>query len=386
MTDDKLNIVHVITRVIVGGAQENTLLSCEGQHDQGHQVTLLAGPTEGPEGSLVDRASGYGYGFEEVPSLRRSILPRKDWATYQDLRDRIGRLKPDVVHTHSSKAGILGRMAAWDEKVPHVVHTVHGLSFTASRKAIVNSAYVRLERFAAARCHTIIGVAEAMNREMLAHDIGRPEQYETVYSGMDTKAFLEPATPRDVVRGDLGLASDDVAVVTVARLFDMKGHEDLIEHAPRLCAANPNLKFVWIGDGSRRDDFEQQIAEAGLKDRFILVGLVSPDRVPELVNACDVLAHPSRREGLARALPQGQLAGLPVVTYDIDGNAEGLLPGESGYAVKAFDTRAFADHVAELAGDAERRRSMGDRGRDFAAGRFASDVMVRRLEAVYRRQ
>ncbi len=377
-----LKIVHVITRLIVGGAQENTLLSCEGQHANGHDVTLLTGPSLGPEGSLMDRARAGGYRVETIDAMRRSVLPGKDWATYHALVRFFRTERPDVVHTHSSKAGILGRFAAWKAKVPHVVHTIHGLSFTSGGR-VANRVYARLERLAAKRCHTIVSVADAMTRDSLARGIGRPEQYVTVYSGMETAAFLNPPRDRAEVRRELGLARDDVAVVTIARLFEKKGHDDLLDAAPRLCAAQPNLKFLWVGDGNLREAFESRIAQMGLADRFVLTGLVPPKRVPELVNAADLLAHPSRREGLARALPQGQLAGLPVVTYDIDGNAEGLIEGETGYAVRAFDVPQFVERVAALARDPERRRVMGERGRVFAANRFGADAMVAALERVY---
>src|SRR5580658_7284501 len=121
-----MKIVHIITRLIVRGAQENTLLSCEGQHDGGHDVTLITGPALGPEGSLMERASTYGYRVETVDGMRRSILPLKDWRTYRWLVRRLRELKPDVVHTHSSKAGILGRKAAREAGVRVVIHTIHG--------------------------------------------------------------------------------------------------------------------------------------------------------------------------------------------------------------------------------------------------------------------
>ena len=130
-----MRIVHIITRLIVGGAQENTLLSCEGQHDLGHDVTLITGPALGPEGSLLDRARAYGYRLETLDEMRRSILPLKDFRTYHRLVARLRELKPDVVHTHSSKAGIIGRWAAHRAKhagKPLIVHTIHGLAFTAS--------------------------------------------------------------------------------------------------------------------------------------------------------------------------------------------------------------------------------------------------------------
>lgn len=332
----------------------------------------------------MERARAAGYRVEVLDAMRRSILPVKDIAVYRALVRRFRELAPDVVHTHSSKAGIIGRYAAWAARVPFVVHTIHGLSWTSSTRPAVNGLYKHLERLAAKRCHRIVVVADAMTRASLAEGIGRPEQYVTVYSGMDTEPFLNPPVSREQMRQRLGLSPEHVAVCTIARLFHLKGHEDILEHAPRLCAQNPELRFVWVGDGLLRPQFEKQIAAMGLADRFILTGLVSPERVPEIAGACDILAHPSRREGLARALPQGSLARLPLVTYDIDGNAEALIEGETGWAVTAFEVTQFLARIEELARDPEKRRLMGQRGRELALSRFDARVMVQRLEEVYR--
>jgi glycosyltransferase involved in cell wall biosynthesis len=378
-----MRIVHVITRLIVGGAQENTLLSCEGQHDRGHDVTLVTGPAIGPEGSLMGRAKGYGYRVVEVDEMRRSILPVKDYRTYHRLVRVIRELKPDVVHTHSSKAGILGRWAADKAKVRAIVHTIHGLAFTASTSRVVNSVYKALERQTAPITTKIVCVADAMREQSLAAKIGVREQYVTVYSGMETKQFLEPPRGREQVRAELGLGEDDVAVGTIARLFHLKGHDDLLEMAPSLCARHPGLKFLWIGDGLLRPAFERRIEEMGLKGRFVLTGLVPPARIPELANAMDILVHPSRREGLARALPQGSLAGKPVVTYDVDGNREGVVDGETGFVVRAFEREGMARAIDLLVGDEGLRRAMGRAGRKFALARFDARVMVDALEKVY---
>jgi glycosyltransferase involved in cell wall biosynthesis len=378
-----MRIVHIITRLIVGGAQENTLLSCEGQHDRGHDVTLITGPPIGPEGSLLDRATRYGYRVETVDEMRRSILPLKDFRTYKRLVQRLTELTPDVVHTHSSKAGILGRWAADRAKAPVIVHTIHGLSFTASTSRVVNAAYKMLERQAAPLTTKIVCVADAMREQSLAANVGTREQYATVYSGMKTDSFLNPPVPRDVARRELGLAENDVVVGTVARLFHLKGHDDLLDVAPSLCAKFRSLRFLWVGDGLLRPAFERRIAEMGLKGRFVLTGLVPPERVPQLVSAMDVLVHPSRREGLARALPQGALAGNPVIAYDIDGNREGLVHGETGYVFPPFDKVKLAAAIERLAGDAALRRSMGSAGRAFALARFDAKVMIEGLERVY---
>jgi glycosyltransferase involved in cell wall biosynthesis len=379
-----MKIVHIITRLIVGGAQENTLLSCEGQHRRGHEVTLITGPPIGPEGSLLDRARGHGYRVEILDDMRRSIHPVRDWRTYRQLIRSLRELKPDVVHTHSSKAGIIGRWAAHKARVPLIVHTIHGLAFTASTSRLVNSFYQMLERKTAPITHRIVCVADAMREQSLAAGIGRAEQYITVYSGMETGPFLNPPVPREQVRCELGLRGEHVVVGTIARLFHLKGHDDLLDIAPDLCARFGNLRFMWVGDGLLRPQFEQRIARMDLRDRFNLIGLVSPTMIPQLVGAMDILVHPSRREGLARALPQGSLAGCPVITYDIDGNREALIDGQTGFLLPPFDKAKLADAIAQLMEDAPLRRTMGAAGREFALNRFDADVMVEALEQLYR--
>lgn len=379
-----MRIVHIITRLIVGGAQENTILSCQYQHARGHDVTLITGPPIGPEGSLLEKAQSYGFKIEIFDEMRRSILPRKDWKTYHRLIARLKELKPDVVHTHSSKAGIIGRWAANKARMPFIVHTIHGLAFTASTSRLANAFYEMLERRTAPLTHKIVCVADAMKEQSLAAGIGTPDQYATIYSGMETAGFLNPPVPRQQVRRSLGLEDQHVAVGTIARLFELKGHDDLLDLAPELCAKFPNLRFLWVGDGLLRQQFEQRIDQLGLKDRFILTGLVEPARIPELVNAMDILVHPSRREGLARALPQGSLAGIPVVTYDIDGNREGLIDGLTGYVLPPFDKLKLAEMIARLAPDKSLRTRLGTAGREFAMKRFDIGVMIDALEELYR--
>ena len=378
-----MKIVHVITRLIIGGAQENTLLSCEGQHDRGHDVTLITGPAIGPEGSLMERATKYGYRVIVVDEMLRSILPVKDFRTYRRITKLLEQIKPDVVHTHSSKAGIIGRWAADRAKVPVIVHTIHGLAFTASTSRMANAVYRKLEKQTAPLTTKIACVADAMAEQSLRAGIGRPEQYVTVYSGMETQPFLDPPVPRDAMRKKLGLGDDHVAVGTIARLFHLKGHDDLLDLAPELCRKHPNLRFLWVGDGLLRETFERRIAEMNLPDRFILTGLVPPTEIPQLTGAMDVLVHPSRREGLARAIVQGQLAGAPAIAYDIDGNREGLIDGKTGYIIPPFDANMLAGRVSELVEDAAKRRAMGAAGRTFAMAQFDAKVMVDALERVY---
>jgi glycosyltransferase involved in cell wall biosynthesis len=380
-----MRIVHVITRLIIGGAQENTLLTVEGLHHHYHDdVTLITGPAEGPEGDLFGRAEQLGLKVEVFPELVRPIRPNADLKAYRRLRAAIRRLEPEVVHTHSSKAGILGRAAAWHEKVPAVVHTIHGMPFGEFETPLKNRLYIALERWAARRCHAIVSVCDAMTEQALAAGVGRPEQFLTVYSGMDADAFLNPPRSRDDVRRELGLIDDEVAFATVARLFELKGHDDIVAVAATVLASNPKVRFVWIGDGILRDNLIAELDRRGIRNAFILTGLVPPNRIPELLGAVDAVIHPSLREGLARVLPQALLVGRPVISYDIDGAREVVLP-ETGMLLKPRDLDGLRQAILKLAASSETRASMGREGRSRFGEQFRHETMTRQLRSRYER-
>lgn len=376
--------MHISTRLILGGSQENTVLSCIGQAERGHTVSLVYGPIYGPEGSLLDEVRAHG-GIEtiETPRLVRRVAPIKDLRCYFDLRRLIRKWKPEVVHTHSSKAGVLGRAAAWKEGVPCVVHTIHGLAFHAYGSRLANAIYIRAERAAAKRCHRIICVADAMRDQALAAGIGRPEQYVTVYSGIRTVQFLEPTCSRDEARRELELTDDDFVLGTIARLAELKGHDDLLDALGPLMKERPNLRLLWVGDGWRRERLEERIRTMGLTRQVILTGLVPTNRIPRCIRAMDALAHPSYREGLPRAVPQSLLSGVPVVVYDVDGAREVCVDGEVGRLVPPGDLTALREAVRWMMDHPQERRVMGGRGREVCRERFDAEAMVEQLEAVY---
>jgi glycosyltransferase involved in cell wall biosynthesis len=380
-----MRIVHVITRLILGGAQENTLLTVDELHHRYHdQVTLITGPAEGPEGDLFDRAARRNLRVEVMPELVRPIRPWVDLKAYSRLRAAFRRLRPEVVHTHSSKAGIVGRAAAWDERVPAIVHTIHGMPFGPFETRLKNRLYIALERWAARRAHAIVSVCDAMTSQALAARVGRPEQFLTIYSGMDADAFLSPRLPREEVRRELGLADDEVAFGTVARLFELKGHDDLIAVAQDVLASNPKVKFVWVGDGILRNRLIADLERLGIRQSFVLTGLVPPDRIPELLSAVDAVIHPSLREGLARVLPQALLVGRPVISYDVDGAREVVVP-ETGVLLAPRDLAGLKKAILDLAGDPATRTAMGQEGRKRFADQFRHETMARELRSLYER-
>jgi glycosyltransferase involved in cell wall biosynthesis len=378
-----MHICHVITRLIIGGAQENTVLTCEGLHERGHRVTLITGPTRGPEGSLVERARPGGYELIELPELIRAINPWMDMRARRSLCMEFQRLRPDVVHTHSSKAGIVGRFAARDARVPLVVHTIHGMSFNRTQSWPVRRAYAWLEWLAARRSHAIATVADAMIDQTVAAGVCRREKLLTVYSGMEVGRFTPSAEARAVARRQWGASDDDIVVGTVARLFRRKGYEQLLPIMARAVQREPRLRFVWIGDGAQRPDYEAELARLGLTDRTTLVGLIPPDEVPKQLAGCDILAHTSQWEGLPRAVVQALLLQIPAVAFDIDGTPEVVLDSHTGRLLRFNDLPGFADALCTLAADADLRRRMGKAGREHCLERFDWRTMVDQLERLY---
>ena len=268
--------------------------------------------------------------------------------------------------------------------MPAVIHTIHGLAFHPYQARWRNAIYIRSERYAARRCHRILGVADAMRDQALAAGIGSREMYETVYSGMETESFLSPAFDRAEVRRELGFEDDDFVVGTVARLAELKGHDDILDAFEPLFAADPKLRLLWVGDGWWRDRLLQRVREMGIADRVVTTGLVPPNQIPKFHQAMDVLVHPSYREGLPRVVTQGLLSALPVVAYDVDGTKEVCINEDTGRLVAPGDHQALRWAVQWCREQPEERRAMGARGRALCAERFAARRMVDHLDRIYR--
>ena len=398
-----LRILHISTRLIQGGSQENTALSCEGQADLGHEVHLAYGPIFGPEGTMLDRVHRFrseddqSIGAHEVPHMVREIAPLKDAKCYLELKRLIRDLQPDIVHTHSSKAGILGRAAAWSvhkhskNRRPAVVHTTHGPPFHKYLSNTKNTLYITSEQFAAKRCHTIVSVADAMTEQFLDAKIGDRAQYVTVRSGMEVERFLKPmdGEDRQSMRAQLGFTDSDFVVGTVARLAEHKGHDDILDGLADDLRANPHWKLLWVGDGWWADRLLGRVKELGLAKQLVTTGLVAQDKVASMIRAMDVLLHPSYREGLPRTVPQALLCSVPVAATTTDGTPEVCIdPGTdpknaTGVLFPVADADALRDAVRWLHTRPEERAAMGARGRAMCATMFSAQSMVDDLERVY---
>jgi glycosyltransferase involved in cell wall biosynthesis len=378
-----MRVIHVITRLIVGGAQENTIASVFGLRKIPEtEVRLISGPTTGPEGSLESSFRENPELLSTLPSLVRPVHPWKDAMALVQLTRLFRTSSPDIVHTHSGKAGILGRLAARKANVPCIVHTIHGPSFGNFQGPMPNLVFRAAERYAA-RCTThFVSVSEAMTGQYVAAGIGRPEQFSCIYSGFDLEPFLNAQNRADL-RAKWGLEQNDFVVGKIARFFKLKGHGDLLHAAPHLVAKCPRLKFLLIGDGVLQPTFKEKVRALGLEKHFVFTGLVTPAEIPEVLAITDAVVHLSRREGLPRALPQALAAGRPIVAYDCDGASEVCLPGKTGFLVQLGDIAGLRTAILALADDPELRSRFGQRGRELVRERFPVQKMVDDLHALY---
>src|SRR5688572_30511230 len=264
-------VVHVITRLVVGGAQENTILSCRGLRERGWDVTLVTGPEFGPEGSLLEGARLAGLDIVVLNSLRRNPSPILDWVALFKLRALFKDLRPGIVHTHSSKAGILGRMAARKAGVPVIIHTNHGLPFHGGQSWIANRFWRYLERRVAPATAKFVCVGETMKRQSIEAGLAPPERHEVVYSGMDVTFVERQPGPQPVIGW-------------VGRLVAQKGCRDLPEALEPVLASWPTAEVHIVGDGPLRAELESALARKpwGAQVRFF--GRVEPSEVPRLMS------------------------------------------------------------------------------------------------------
>ncbi len=385
-----MKIVHIITRLILGGAQENTLITCKLLAERGHDVTLITGPAIGPEGELFNQTKNQKYNVIVIPKMIRAICPLYDTISYYQIRKHLKRLEPDVVHTHSAKAGILGRFAAHSiqksKGVPVVVHTIHGLAFHRYQSKWLNKFYIAIEKSAAKRTDFFISVAEAMTTQATAVGIGRPEQFVTAYSAIEEDDFLEPIPQerRKGFRRKYGIGEDAIVLVTIARLFMLKGHKYIIESAKELSKRFEKCVWLFVGDGNLSEHFKKQVRQLGLTEKIKFTGLLPPSQIPLAIQSSDILVHCSLREGLARTLPQAMLCAKPAVSFDIDGAGE-VVNENTGRLIEPENVEHLTKACAELIENSELRDKLGRTGREFVKEKFSPETMVDTIESVYRK-
>jgi glycosyltransferase involved in cell wall biosynthesis len=378
-----MRVTHVITRLIVGGAQENTIASVLGlQKKTGFELNLISGPSTGPEGSMEHLFADQPRILTTVPELVRPVHPLKDFVALRKLERIFRETKPHIVHTHSGKAGILGRLAAAKAGVPVVVHHIHGPSFGPFQGPLANFIFTAAERHAAKVTTHFVCSANAMTKLYLSAGIGRPDMYTRLFSGFRIGPFLN-AMNDPVLRAKLGFNAGDFVIGKISRIAPLKGHADLLQAVHALLPRCLNAKLLFVGDGSLRAEIETQARSLGMDRSVVFTGLVPPGEVARYVGIMDCLAHLSYREALSRALPQALAAAKPVIAYDFDGADEVCIEGETGFLVHTGDVARVTDRLLQFANDAALRERFGKRGQELVAEQFNVERMIDTLASLY---
>jgi glycosyltransferase involved in cell wall biosynthesis len=387
----RLRVLHPITRLIVGGAQENTMLTADLLDRRVWEVAVLSGTQIGSEGSLMESVRERGVPLLLEPTLVREVSPLNDARALVRMAQTMRRGRYDIVHTHSSKAGILGRWAAKLAGVPVIVHTVHGWGHHERQHPLVRAYYILLEKLSLPATDRLIVVSPLNIEKGLADGIGRREQYAVIRSGIELDRFGRPAVPREETRRAWGIPLDALVVGSVTRLSAQKAPGDFVRAAARIRRqweesagrgdAPPPVWFLVVGDGDLRPEVEALAAELGVRDRLVLTGLRRD--VPELLAAMDIFVLSSLWEGLPRVLPQAMATGLPIVATAADGTAEAVTPGVNGFLTPPGDPDALAGMVLQLMAQPELARAMGAAGR-ARVDEFSDRRMVAQIDALYR--
>jgi glycosyltransferase involved in cell wall biosynthesis len=370
--------LHVITRLTLGGSAENTIASMVALEAAGYTGPLAVG-VAASDAASVDDARRRGVLLLDVPALGREVGVR-DIAALVHLWRLMRARRPAIVHTHTSKAGFVGRLAARLAGVPAVIHQPHGHIFYGYYDGGLTTMYVGLERLAARWTDRIITLTERGTEEHLVREIGRRAQYRSVPSGVPTAALRASTPTRSAARARLGIPPDAFVVVGLGRLVPVKGFDVLVAALPALVTAVPSTRVLLVGDGPERAALEAQAAVLGVRDRLVLVG--ATPAIGVCLAAGDVLAAPSRNEGMGRALVEAMALGLPVVGAEVGGIPAVIADGETGHLVPPGDDAALAEALIELGRDAALAVKLGA----AAAARaelFSSDVANARMRAVY---
>jgi glycosyltransferase involved in cell wall biosynthesis len=378
-----IRVLHVITRMIVGGAQENTLLSVEGLNNlPTYDVALVSGVDRGPEGDLVARTRQT-TDLVLIPELARNVNPIADSVALFKLYSLIKKGRYHIVHTHLAKAGVLGRIAAWLARTPIIVHGLHGLVFHEYQPWLVNRTWWAVQKIVGPITDHYISVSSVISQKAIEAGIASTDNLTTVYSGMELDWFLNADVDPETVRRQLGIPDNAPVVGKIARMVSIKNHDALLDAAPEIIARYPDVRFLLVGDGPLLGHLRSRAKQMGITEQVVFAGLVPRERIPEMLSVMDVLAHTALYEGLPRVLAQALAMGKPCVAYDADGAREVVVAGETGYLVHPGDTVGLALAVNQLLEDPQLRARMGEAGRRRVDPAFRAETMVQQIDRVY---
>ncbi len=390
-----IKIIHIITRLDMGGSAQNTLLTALHHDSQHYNVWLIKGSTlesamTKAETKLVEdqleTAKKQGIEIIDVPSLVRRISPINDLRGLVALFRLMRKLEPHIVHTHTSKAGMLGRLAAWLARVPTIVHTPHGHVFYGHFGRSLSRIFLQMERLLAKITHHHIALTPEEGNDYLNLGVAKSNNISVIHSGVDLNCFKRSATKSGPRRNELGISPDSLVVGYVGWLIPIKGVTYLVNAMAEVIQRHPNSLLVLVGKGDEEAEEEmklkEQVENLGLTDNVRFLGW-RPD-VDGIMGCFDIFVLPSLNEGMGRVLVEAMAAGLPIVASRVGGIPDLVTHGENGLLVPPADAGALERAISDLLSDKARRKRMGETGKSICRP-YSVEAMVEKIDNLYSR-
>jgi len=386
----KIKIIHIITRLDKGGSAEETLLTVSGLDRGIYDVALIRGisvesnmaedESIAVEKSLRD-VEGEGVRIITVSSLVRRISPFYDLKAFFALIKILRYERPHIVHTHTSKAGILGRWSAFFARVPVIVHTPHGHVFWGYFGRLKTGIFILLEKISALITDRLVVLTEQEKNDHLHFHIAPENKFSEVHSGINLDSFSNTSVDPAAMKKKLTIPEGNFVVGTTGRLTHIKGHRYLIEAAGKIVSSRPDTTFVFLGDGELLDELKNMASISGIEENIKFLGWRQD--VAEVMSIFDVFVLPSLNEGMGRVLVEAMALGKPIVASDIGGIPDLVVDGENGYLVPVGDVEVLAARIRTLLDDPGKREKMGNAGQRYA-DKYSLEEMMKKIDRLYR--
>lgn len=376
-----IRIARVIARLNVGGPAQHVILLTAGMDKARFFTTLITGTVGRGEGDLSPMARARGVEPTVIPALGSAIHPMHDAMAFSTLVRLFRHLRPEIVHTHTAKAGTLGRMAARLAGVPRSVHTFHGHVLEGYFTPAATQFFVRIERVLARRTDRIITVSPRLRQTLLAMGIGRPEQVEVIPLGLELDRFLRIPRGQAALRSSLRIPDGAPLLGIVGRLVPIKDHPTLLQAITLFPDGGQAPHLLVVGDGERREELQRLTHHLGLASRVHYLGW--RDDLDAILGGLDVVICCSRNEGTPVALIEAMAAGVPVISTDVGGVADLVAHGETGWLVPPGDPTALARGIGKLLGDPGLCRRLVATARPVALEKHHIKGLIPRMEGVY---
>jgi glycosyltransferase involved in cell wall biosynthesis len=373
-------VIHIVTRLEYGGTLENILTLISGLSSD-YEIVLVVGSKNTVKTRIDNCSEKYNFKVIYIDELIREINPIYDLVSLCRIYNIIKKEKPNIIHTHTSKAGFLGRLAGKLCGYKNIVHTPHGHIFYGYFGKTKTKIFILLERLAAKWTRKIIVFSNAEKNDNIYFNVGKEEQFVIIPNGIDIEKFSKVNIDVATKKKELGIENSNKVIGVIGRLTPIKGHIYFIHAMVEILKRMSNIKAVIAGSGELEEDLKIKVNNLGLKDFVLFLG----DRtdIPEILKICDIVVLPSLNEGFGLAIVEAEAAGKPVVATKVGGIPEVIKDGETGILVPPRDSHKLASVIISLLKDKERAEKMGLYGRDFVKNNFNKEIMLERIKRLY---